>query len=155
MRITLTELKPQLEASARETAQTMRQIEKEDASVKQATIMVKRDENMANVQSEIAKDLKTECEADLAKALPALDEAIGLFPYFNHLLYMYFLIFESFLPRFENYSRTRYIEASRYRRSEDYEKSSRSDKTRYGSDLCDDGHTADKNRGQDPRLLDT
>ncbi|XP_014471742.1 PREDICTED: dynein heavy chain 12, axonemal [Dinoponera quadriceps] len=77
MRITLTELRPQLEASAKETAETMRQIEKEDASVKQATILVKKDENVAKVQAEIAMQLKEECEADLAEALPALAEAIA------------------------------------------------------------------------------
>ncbi|XP_019696725.1 dynein heavy chain 7, axonemal [Harpegnathos saltator] len=75
MRITLTELRPQLEASAKETAETMRQIEKEDASVKKATTLVKKDENVANVQAEIAMQLKKECEADLAEALPALNEA--------------------------------------------------------------------------------
>lgn len=78
MRIILTELKPQLEASAKETAETMKQIEAEETSVKRATVLVKRDENIANVQAEIAKQLKMECEADLAKALPALDEAIGI-----------------------------------------------------------------------------
>lgn len=81
MRIVLTELKPQLEASAKETAETMKQIETEETSVKRATVLVKRDENIANAQAEVAKQLKTECEADLAEALPALDEAIGLIIY--------------------------------------------------------------------------
>lgn len=88
MRIVLTELKPQLEASAKETADTMKQIEAEETSVKRATILVKKDENIANVQAEIAKQLKMECEADLAEALPALDEAIGIYKYiylFIHL----------------------------------------------------------------------
>lgn len=78
MRVTLTELRPQLEASAKETAETMRQIEKEDASVKKATILVKKEENAANVQAEAAMQLKKECEADLAQALPALSEATGI-----------------------------------------------------------------------------
>lgn len=39
--------------------------------------MVKKDEDMANVQAEIAMNLKTECEEDLAEALPALEEALG------------------------------------------------------------------------------
>lgn len=77
MRIVLTELKPQLEASAKETAETMKQIETEEASVKRATVLVKKDENIANVQADVAKQLKTECEADLAEVLPALDDAIG------------------------------------------------------------------------------
>lgn len=78
MRIVLTELKPQLEISAKETTETMKQIEAEEMSVKRATVLVKKDENIANVQAEIAKQLKMECEADLAEALPALDEAIGI-----------------------------------------------------------------------------
>lgn len=89
MRITLTELRPQLETSAKETAETMQQIEKEDASVKQATILVKRDENVANAQAEVAMQLKKECEADLAQALPALTEAIGI-------VFLFFLSCTSF-----------------------------------------------------------
>ncbi|KAF3425858.1 hypothetical protein E2986_01736 [Frieseomelitta varia] len=77
MRVTLSELRPQLEASAKETADTMRKIEMENISVENARIMVKKDEDMANVQAEIAKNLKTECEADLAEALPALNEALA------------------------------------------------------------------------------
>ncbi|KAG7205246.1 hypothetical protein KM043_018326 [Ampulex compressa] len=77
MKITLNKLRPQLEASAKETAETMRQIETENVSVERATIMVKRDEDMANVQAEVARKLKIECEADLAQALPALEEAIA------------------------------------------------------------------------------
>lgn len=78
MRVVLSELRPQLELSAKETTDTMKQIEKENVSVEKATIMVKRDENAANVQATIAENLKMECEADLAEALPALDEAIGV-----------------------------------------------------------------------------
>lgn len=78
MRVVLSELRPQLELSAKETTETMKQIEKENVSVEQATILVKRDENAANVQATIAENLKMECEADLAEALPALDEAIGV-----------------------------------------------------------------------------
>ena len=63
MRVTLSELRPQLEASARETTET---------------ILVKKDEDMANIQAEIAMNLKTECEADLAEALPALEDALGI-----------------------------------------------------------------------------
>lgn len=81
MQIVLTELKPRLEASVKETADTMQQIESENAIIKQATILVKKDEHVANTQAEIARQLKMECEADLAEALPALDEAKGLFIY--------------------------------------------------------------------------
>ena len=84
MRVTLSELRPQLEASAKETADTMRKIEMENISVENARIMVKKDEDMANVQAEIAKNLKTECEADLAEALPALNEALGIISNFHY-----------------------------------------------------------------------
>lgn len=98
MRITLTELRPQLEASAKETAETMEQIEREDASVKQATILVRKDENMANVQAEVAMQLKQECEADLALALPALEEALGNFS--SYLLYIFFFYSFPYFYRF-------------------------------------------------------
>lgn len=99
MRITLTKLRPQLEASAKETADTMQQIETEDASVKRATILVKKDENVAKEQAKIAEQLKRECEADLAEALPALDEAIGIFIYLFIRLFIYLIIIPLFSPR--------------------------------------------------------
>ncbi|XP_024937311.1 dynein heavy chain 7, axonemal isoform X2 [Cephus cinctus] len=77
MKSTLTALRPQLEMSATLTTQTMRQIESENISVENATIMVKKDEDAANAQAEVAGALKAECEADLAEALPVLDEAIA------------------------------------------------------------------------------
>ncbi|XP_076222913.1 dynein heavy chain at 62B [Nomia melanderi] len=77
MRVTLSALQPQLEASANETVATMKKIETENVSVEKARILVKRDENMANEQAEVSMKLKTECEADLAEALPALEEAIA------------------------------------------------------------------------------
>nr|XP_034175500.1 dynein heavy chain 12, axonemal isoform X3 [Osmia lignaria] len=77
MKITLSRLRPQLEASAKETTETMKKIETENVSVAKARLLVKRDEDMANVQAEVAKKLKTECEADLAEVLPALDDAIA------------------------------------------------------------------------------
>ncbi|XP_043503405.1 dynein axonemal heavy chain 12-like [Polistes fuscatus] len=77
MREVLSELRPQLELSAKVTTETMKQIETENVSVEKATILVKRDEDAANVQAKIAENLKLECEADLAQALPALDEAIA------------------------------------------------------------------------------
>ncbi|XP_017762251.1 PREDICTED: dynein heavy chain 12, axonemal-like [Eufriesea mexicana] len=77
MRVTLSELRPQLEASAKETSETMKKIETENISVEKARIMVKKDENMANVQAKVAMNLKVECEADLAEALPALEDALA------------------------------------------------------------------------------
>jgi len=86
MQIELTKLKPQLETSAKETAETMQKIASEEESIKRATVLVKREEKIANIQAEVAKQLKIECETDLAKALPALEEAIGLFYFLIYLI---------------------------------------------------------------------
>jgi len=86
MQIELTKLKPQLEASAKETAETMQRIASEEESIKRATVLVKREEKIANTQAEIAKKLKIECETDLATALPALEEAIGLYYFLIYLI---------------------------------------------------------------------
>ncbi|XP_028982603.1 dynein heavy chain 7, axonemal-like [Diachasma alloeum] len=77
IKATLTELKPQLEWSARQTEETMREIETENVIVENATIQVKRDEEIANRAAEIAAILKSECEADLAVAIPILEDAIA------------------------------------------------------------------------------
>lgn len=55
----------------------MQQIEKENKTVKEAALVVKKDEDEANKQAEIAGALKAECEADLAEALPILEDALG------------------------------------------------------------------------------
>lgn len=77
MKATLTSLQPQLEKSAKLTAETMKKIESENISVEKATKIVKKEEDAANEQAEVAGALKAECEADLAEALPVLEEAIG------------------------------------------------------------------------------
>ncbi|XP_048509709.1 dynein axonemal heavy chain 7-like [Athalia rosae] len=77
MKTTLTALRPQLELSAKETIATMTEIENENVSVERATVLVKREEEVANKKAEIAGALKTECEADLAVAIPILEDAIA------------------------------------------------------------------------------
>ncbi|OXU22263.1 hypothetical protein TSAR_003308 [Trichomalopsis sarcophagae] len=77
MKATLTSLQPQLEKSAKLTAETMKKIESENISVEKATKIVKKEEDAANKQAEVAGALKAECEADLAEALPVLEEAIA------------------------------------------------------------------------------
>lgn len=77
MKRTLSALRPELEASAKLTTETMQKIESENLAVEKATLLVKKDEVVANEQAEIAGALKAECEADLAEALPILEEAIG------------------------------------------------------------------------------
>lgn len=77
MKSTLTKLRPQLEASARQTEATMKEIESENISVERATVLVKRDEEIANKKAEIAGILKAECEAELAVAIPILEDALS------------------------------------------------------------------------------
>ncbi|XP_074111940.1 dynein axonemal heavy chain 7 [Cotesia typhae] len=77
MKANLTVLRPQLEWSARQTEETMLEIETENNSVENATIQVKRDEEIANKAAKIAASLKSECEADLAVAIPILEDAIA------------------------------------------------------------------------------
>ncbi|XP_044009925.1 dynein axonemal heavy chain 7-like, partial [Aphidius gifuensis] len=77
MKKILIKLRPELELSAKQTIEKMKQIEDENISVANATIQVKRDEEIANNTAEIAATLKTECEADLAVAIPILEDAIA------------------------------------------------------------------------------
>ncbi|XP_072767052.1 dynein axonemal heavy chain 7 [Anoplolepis gracilipes] len=76
MKATLTILKPQLELSARQTVITMKEVENENVTVERATILVKQEEEIANRKAEIAGVLKTECEAELAVAIPILEDAV-------------------------------------------------------------------------------
>ncbi|XP_012233843.2 dynein axonemal heavy chain 7-like [Linepithema humile] len=76
MKATLTILKPQLELSAQQTVITMKEVENENLTVERATILVKQEEEIANRKAEIAGTLKTECEADLAVAIPILEDAV-------------------------------------------------------------------------------
>jgi len=77
MKNTLTILKPQLELSARQTVMTMKEVENENITVEQATIVVKQEEEIANKKAEIAGILKSECEAELAVAIPILEDAVA------------------------------------------------------------------------------
>jgi len=76
MKATLTVLKPQLELSAQQTVITMKEVENENITVERATTLVKQEEEIANKKAEIAGTLKTECEADLAVAIPILEDAV-------------------------------------------------------------------------------
>ncbi|EFN74153.1 Dynein heavy chain 7, axonemal [Camponotus floridanus] len=76
MKATLTILKPQLELSAQQTVITMKEVENENITVERATILVKQEEEVANKKAEIAGALKTECEAELAVAIPILEDAV-------------------------------------------------------------------------------
>lgn len=76
MKATLTILKPQLELSAQQTVITMKEVENENVTVERATTVVKEEEEIANKKAEIAGTLKSECEADLAVAIPILEDAV-------------------------------------------------------------------------------
>lgn len=69
----LSELKPQLVLAADRGRDMMREIEKETVKVGAASSQVRSDEKIANLQAAAAQDLKSECEADLAQAIPILE----------------------------------------------------------------------------------
>ncbi|XP_069675994.1 dynein axonemal heavy chain 7 isoform X3 [Periplaneta americana] len=73
----LSELKPQLVEAAKSTNRMMKEIERETVKVSAASRQVRQDEKAANVQAAAAQQLKNECEADLAQAIPVLEDAIA------------------------------------------------------------------------------
>lgn len=76
MNAELLELEPQLISLAEKSKEILKQIEIETIQAERATDLVRKDESMANVQAAKAQDLKRECEADLALAIPILEEAL-------------------------------------------------------------------------------
>ncbi|CAH1159888.1 unnamed protein product [Phaedon cochleariae] len=77
MQTSLAELQPQLKIMSEKATQMTKQIEQESITVEKASALVKEDEKVANKQAAASQALKLECEADLAEALPILEEAIG------------------------------------------------------------------------------
>ncbi|XP_049782826.1 dynein axonemal heavy chain 7-like [Schistocerca cancellata] len=73
----LSTLRPKLVSAANETAQMMLVIERETSQVEKASAQVREDEKIANTQAAAAQELKNECEADLAQAIPILEDAIA------------------------------------------------------------------------------
>lgn len=76
MQIELEALQPQLKVAAAETNKMMKIIQQETQQVEKAKALVEEDEKAATMQAEEATALKTECEADLAVALPILEGLI-------------------------------------------------------------------------------
>lgn len=70
-------LQPQLKIAATETVKMMKIIEQETEQVEKVKAVVQEDEKAATIQAEAATALKTECEADLAEALPILEDALA------------------------------------------------------------------------------
>ncbi|XP_026763473.2 dynein axonemal heavy chain 12 [Galleria mellonella] len=73
----LNALKPQLIIMAAKSAKMMEEIEVETATADKAAAQVREDQKVANVQAAAAQELKKDCEADLALALPILEDAIA------------------------------------------------------------------------------
>lgn len=70
-------LKPQLIIMAEKSVKMMQEIESETAIADKAAAQVREDQKVANVQAAAAQELKKDCEADLALALPILEDAIA------------------------------------------------------------------------------
>lgn len=73
MKEDLFKLQPKLQQAQRDTEQMMDIISRETVEVEKITTKVQEDEKVANVQAEEANALKSECEADLALAIPVLE----------------------------------------------------------------------------------
>lgn len=73
----LNALKPQLIIMAAKSTKMMQEIEVETAIADKAAAQVREDQKVANVQAAAAQELKKDCEADLALALPILEDAIA------------------------------------------------------------------------------
>lgn len=76
MKEDLFKLQPQLQKAQKDTEEMMVMISRETVEVEKATSRVQTDEKVANIQAEAANELKTECEADLALAIPVLEGII-------------------------------------------------------------------------------
>ena len=72
----LEELQPQLIQTAKETAEMMIVVEKETADAQVIRETVAADEAKAAEQAKGAQAIKSECEADLAEAMPILEKAL-------------------------------------------------------------------------------
>ncbi|XP_030765059.1 dynein heavy chain 12, axonemal [Sitophilus oryzae] len=77
MQTSLAELQPQLKDMSDKATIMLNQIEKETLTVEKISALVRQDEKIANKQAAAAQALKLECEADLAEALPILNDAIS------------------------------------------------------------------------------
>ena len=76
MQVELEELQPQLIQTAKETAEMMIVVEKETADAQVIRENVAKEEAKASEQADAAQNMKNECEADLAEAMPILQKAI-------------------------------------------------------------------------------
>ncbi|RKO97032.1 hypothetical protein CAUPRSCDRAFT_11277 [Caulochytrium protostelioides] len=77
MQTELENLQPQLIKTGEETAEMMKIIERETIQVNEKRALVQVDERAANLKADAARAIKEDCEAQLAEALPALEEAMS------------------------------------------------------------------------------
>jgi len=77
LRLSLEQMQPQLEVLTVETTRLMGILKKEEQEAKSQREIVDRETSVCAETEQIAKVLKEECEADLAKALPLLEDALS------------------------------------------------------------------------------
>jgi hypothetical protein len=90
MQVELNDLKPQLKKSQEETDAVMIIIQRDSVEVEKKRALVRVDEEVANKKAGEAKIIKDDCEADLSKALPALESALSALDTLSTRLYFYF-----------------------------------------------------------------
>ncbi|XP_066149434.1 dynein axonemal heavy chain 7-like [Euwallacea fornicatus] len=77
MQKALAEYQPQLEEMTRNAVEMTEQIALESEEVEKASNLVREDEKTASRQAIVAQELKSECESELAQAIPILEDAIS------------------------------------------------------------------------------
>ncbi|KAJ8927093.1 hypothetical protein NQ314_020365, partial [Rhamnusium bicolor] len=77
MQNALGEYQPQLEAMTQRAIEMTDQIALETIEVEKASALVRKDEKVASEQASVAQILKSECESELAQAIPILEDAIS------------------------------------------------------------------------------
>lgn len=77
MQKSLAEYQPQLEEMTRKAVEMTEQIAQETIQVEKGSALVRIDEKIAGEQAAVAQVLKSECEAELAQAIPILEDAIS------------------------------------------------------------------------------
>lgn len=73
----LGEYQPQLEEMTLKAIEMTKQIAHDTIQVENASALVRKDEKIAHEQAQVAQILKLECEAELAQAIPILEDAIS------------------------------------------------------------------------------
>merc|ERR1719487_921352 len=76
MQVELEALKPVLKKTSAETAELMVNIEQKQKEAAATAAIVSKEETACSAQAEEARVMKEDCQADLDKALPALNAAL-------------------------------------------------------------------------------